>query len=112
MCDILKAKKIFIYPGYTSMSYGINGLIRKIVHPEVNCAYVFCNKAKDNLKILLFQDNYAWLCQKRIFRGKFIWPNEGDKTMVDDTILQYLVDGIDTINRIELKNEEIEYTFF
>jgi hypothetical protein len=64
------------------------------------------------LKILFYQESSIWLCQKRLFRGKFVWPASGEVTNIDDDMLKFLVSGADKINSIELEGKDIQYTLF
>ena len=112
MIDLKTAKAIYLYPGSTDMRLGIFGLIRKVKDPVRDCAYVFCGKNRMTLKILFYQGSSIWLCQKRLFRGKFVWPASGEVANIDDDMLKFLVFGADKINSIELEGKDIQYTLF
>lgn len=112
MIDLRSAKAIYLYPGDTDMRLGIFGLIRKIKDPVRDSAYVFCGKKRMTLKILFYQGSTIWLCQKRLFRGKFTWPSNGEVTSIDEEMLRFLVNGTDKINSIELEGKEIKYSLY
>lgn len=112
MLNILTADKIYLYPGYTDMRLGIFGLIKMIFNPEKDSAYVFCNKNKTVIKVLFYNKTSATLCQKRLFKGSFVWPKVNDKTLIDESILEYLLDSADVINQVELSGKEINFGFF
>lgn len=112
MIDLKSAKAIYLYPGITDMRLGIFGLIRKVKDPVRDCAYVFCGKNRMTLKVLFYQGTSVWLCQKRLFRGKFTWPDSGDVTDIDADMLRFLITGADKINSIELNGKEVEYALY
>jgi transposase len=41
-------------------------------------AYLFTNKRGNRLKMLAWDGNGVWLCQRRLQRGHFTWPRPGD----------------------------------
>jgi transposase len=60
---------------------GIDGLValcrRKFEQdPMSGCAFVFCNRRKTAIKILLYDGQGFWLCQKRFSQGRIShWPS-------------------------------------
>jgi transposase len=95
----LQGKRIYLACGYTDMRKSINGL-NAIVQSSFNldpCSwvlFVFCNKSRDRLKILEWENNGFWLHLKRLERGHFKWPEvAGDeKTMtLSDEELTHLL---------------------
>ena len=69
------------------MRKSINGLMALVQHsflldPFSEVLFVFCNKARDRIKILEWDTDGFWLYFKRLEHGRFRWPGEGaDKTM-------------------------------
>ena len=43
-------------------------------------AYGFINRHRSRLKLLLWDGNGVWLCQRRLHQGTFHWPVTGDTT--------------------------------
>jgi transposase len=37
-------------------------------------AFVFRNASGNRIKVLLWDGNGVWLCQRRLHQGHFIWP--------------------------------------
>jgi transposase len=59
--------------------------------------FVFCNRARNKLKILFWDHNGFWLYYRRLDSGRFKWPkqNAGQSAMpVSRRQLQWLLDGL------------------
>ena len=57
---------------------GIDGLARVCREalrsdPFSGFVFVFCNKSRKAIKILVYDGQGFWLCQKRLSKGKFPW---------------------------------------
>jgi len=39
---------------------------------------VFHNRSGNRLKVLLWDGNGVWLCQRRLHQGGFVWPKAND----------------------------------
>ena len=93
-------KPVYLYCGCTDMRKSINGLMSLVqenfpVDPFSNALFVFCNRSKNRLKILEWDGDGFWLHFKRLERGRFRWPAEGESgTMsLDSKELACLIDG-------------------
>ena len=74
---------VFLACGDTDMRKSINGLSFLVqnsfeLDPFEKALFVFCNKQRNRLKILTWDDNGFWLHLKRLERGRFKWPKVGD----------------------------------
>ena len=85
----IKDKEIYLACGHTDMRKSINGLSAIVqssfkLNPCSKALFVFCNRKKDMLKILEWEDSGFWVHFKRLERGHFKWPVvvESEKTMV------------------------------
>ncbi|NLX92044.1 MAG: IS66 family insertion sequence element accessory protein TnpB [Firmicutes bacterium] len=105
-------KPVYVCCGATDMRKQINGLMTLVqenfsLDPFSDALFVFCNRRRDRLKILEWDGDGFWLYFKRLERGHFIWPAEGDTaTMVlKAEELSCLIDGA----RLEkkLKRKEV-----
>ncbi len=94
--------------GATDMRKQIDGLAALVEDvleqdPFSNSLFVFCNRRRDKLKILLWQHNGFWLCYRRLERERFRWPAGAESAAsieVSARELHWLLDGLD-IARIE-----------
>lgn len=58
---------------------GLAGICRGVLNtdPFSGCLFVFRNRRGTSLKILLYDGQGFWLCQKRLSKGRFRWwPKE------------------------------------
>ena len=81
-------KPVYLCCGVTDMRKSINGLMVLVqesfaLDPFADALYVFCNRARNRIKILEWDGDGFWLYFKRLERGRFRWPGEGgDSTMI------------------------------
>ena len=99
-------KHVYLACGDTDMRKQINGLA-SLVQGSMGLdlyggsVFVFCNKARNRLKILEWDGDGFWLYFKRLEKGRFRWPKQGGEasmTLTDDE-LNILLGGA----RVELK---------
>lgn len=57
-----------------------------------NTLYVFCNRKKNMLKILHY-DNGFWLYYRKLEKGKFRWPSETGEVKVSFDELKWFING-------------------
>ncbi len=82
---------------------GIDGLARQCrevleADPFSGAAFVFCNRRRTAVKILVYDGQGFWLCHKRLSRGQFkFWPSRADQavTPLQAHELHVLVQGGD-----------------
>jgi len=93
-------KPVYLCCGHTDMRKSINGLTILVKNsfkmgPFSEAVYVFCNRARDRIKILEWDTDGFWLYFKRLERGRFRWPGVGnEKTMVvTSEEMAYLIGG-------------------
>jgi transposase len=65
--------------GSTDLRKSINGLCDIVMthftlDPREKTLFGFCNKRRNLVKILVWEDNGFWLHLKRFERGRMIWP--------------------------------------
>jgi len=79
MLNIGTGAKIFLVAGVTDMRKSFDTLaavVRSVIHddPLSGHLFVFCNRRRDRLKVLLWEESGFWLMAKRLEKGTFIWP--------------------------------------
>ena len=111
MIDRSHIKRVSLYPGKTDMRLGITGLRKIIKDMEPRCLYVFCGTGKNMIKVIECTDDSTWLYQKKLKKGKFVWPIEGEVSLIDKRQLQWVIEGVSLINRIEGKESKNKYDF-
>ena len=83
------------------MRLGIDGLSSRIERhlgksPCDGHAYAFSNKSRNRLKLVVWDGNGVWLCQRRLHQGHFVWPQSIESAyQVSEAQWQWLVNGVD-----------------
>ena len=92
---------VYLACGSTDLRKSIDGLaalVSQVFELDLfsNSLFVFCNRGRDKLKILVWDTNGFWLYYRRLERGRFRWPEQADhKTLtVSRRQLQWLLDGL------------------
>lgn len=95
---------IFLYKEVIDFRKSINGLV-VVIEQELGrsafdpALYVFCNRARDKLKILYWDTTGFALWYKRLEKARFNWPTQIHTTTLslNEQQLQWLLDGYDVI---------------
>jgi transposase len=71
--------RIFLVAGATDMRKSFNGLggiVRERLQadPMSRHLYLFCNRARNRMKVLVSDESGMWVLSKRLDRGTFAWP--------------------------------------
>ncbi|MCP5041882.1 MAG: IS66 family insertion sequence element accessory protein TnpB [bacterium] len=90
--------------GPTDMRKSFNslaGIVRERLQadPMSRDLFLFCNRARNRLKVLVHDESGAWVLAKRLDRGTFAWPAlDSDVVKVEyrEEQLALLLRGFDT----------------
>lgn len=63
--------------------------------------FAFCNRRRDQVKLLTWERNGFVLWQKRLEKDRFPWPREGEEGVLEvaGRELNWLLDGIDVFRQ-------------
>lgn len=97
------ATRVYLAAGATDMRKGFDGLFgiardRLGMDPLSGHLFVFCNGRRNRLKVLYWDGSGLWICSKRLEKGRFSWPAEGDeqgRVRMSSEELTLLVSGIE-----------------
>jgi len=84
------SKKVYLACGVTDMRKQINGLTAIVegvfkLDPFSEAVFVFCNRARDRIKILEWDGDGYWLYFKRLESGHFRWSSVGEEATMTMT---------------------------
>jgi transposase len=95
------SREIHLACGYTDLRKSIDGLAALVqlsydLDPFSESWFVFCNKDRDKLKLLRWDNNGFWLYYRRLEKGRFQWPRacEVQTKSVTHRQLMWLLDGL------------------
>lgn len=101
MIELSRVEHIFIANGATDLRMGIDGyasIVAGNFKQDVfsKSIFLFCNRNKDKLKILYWDNNGFWLCYKRLEEGKFKWlkQQQSESTEINQQQLRWLLEGL------------------
>ena len=105
---------IYLHRQFVDFRKSINGL-SAIIDSELDLPvmsgnlFIFCNKAKDKLKILYWDKTGFALWYKRLEKDKFKWPNRTyeDCMELSEQQLSWLLEGYDMIGHRAVTYENI-----
>ncbi len=103
MIQITPQMRVLVSVDSVDFRRGIDGLARQCrkelgSDPFSGTVFVFRNRRKTSIKILVYDGQGFWLCQKRLSSGRFrFWPTHSDEpaTELQAHELQVLLRGGD-----------------
>ncbi len=101
MIELRTGTRIWIAAGYTDLRRGFQGLttlVETVLEqaPYSGHVFVFRGKRGDLIKLLWWDGDGLCLFQKRLERGRFIWPQAASGTVaLTRAQLSMLLEGID-----------------
>lgn len=101
MLNEVAVNRVFLARGNTDLRKSIDGLAILVkeefdLDPFSSDLFVFCNRQRDKLKILHWDEAGFWLYYRRLERGKFQWPSDDSAAPLKITRrqLSWLLDGL------------------
>jgi transposase len=101
LIDLKPGTRIWIAAGFTDLRRGFQGLssiVETVLEqaPFSGHVFVFRGKRGDLIKLLWFDGDGLCLFQKRLERGRFVWPQAASGTVsLTRAQLSMLLEGID-----------------
>lgn len=98
------SQPVYLAAGPTDLRGSIEALALKVSHvfrldPFSRAYFVFCNRAKNKLKILVWEHNGFWLYYKRLEKGRFYWPDtDRAPVLLSGRELNWILDGLSLEN--------------
>lgn len=96
-----QAQQVWLAIEPVDMRLGIDGLSLRVQQaigkaPCDGSAYAFRNKRGNRIKLLIWDGAGVWLSQRRLHRGRFLWPHGSDAVCtLDSAQWQWLITGVD-----------------
>ncbi len=90
--------KVFLACGITDMRKSINGLCDIVQHnfdldPTQKFIFGFCNRQRNRIKLLVWEDNGFWIHFKRLEKGSISWP----EALEDEVTMNLTLDDFENL---------------
>jgi transposase len=101
MLNFSTATRVFVALDPVDLRRSFNGLFACVqqqlrLDPLSGHLFVFTNRARNRLKVLVWDGSGLWVCAKRLERGRFSWPRgEGSVASLLGEELVALVSGLE-----------------
>jgi transposase len=103
MFGLTTATRVFVAPGATDMRKGFDGLFGLVrdalgEDPLSGHLFLFANRDRTRVKVLVFDGSGLWVCSKRLEKGRFAWPKAAEgqaRITMRAEELTMLLSGID-----------------
>lgn len=112
MLNTDNVNKVYLAAGVTDLRKSIDGLASIVLMAfkldvYSNAMFVFCNRRKDRIKILHWDDGF-WLYYHRVERGKLKWPGGNENSSSIDISMdefKWLLKGYEarTVNKLKVE---------
>ena len=81
--------RVFLVVGPTDMRKSFNGLAgivreRLQADPMSRDLFFFCNRGRNRMKVLVYDESGVWVLAKRLDRGTYAWPEAADDVVKVD----------------------------
>lgn len=105
MLTFSNAHPVYLAAGATDLRKSIDGLAALVqegygLNPFSPSLFVFCNRERNKLKLLFWDNNGFWLFYRRLECGAFEWPTGSESVVtVTSRELRWLLDGLSLSQR-------------
>lgn len=114
LVDLKRFEKIYLYRPFADFRCGIFGLSALVqdqmkLSPFKKYLFIFCNKGRDKLKVLYWDETGFALWYKVLEKEKFKWPSHlGDNNIGVDTVkLEKFLTGL---NPWQIPHKKLKYS--
>ena len=94
--------QVYLHRGPVDFRKAVNGLVLIIesemaLSPYADALFLFCNKQRDKMKVVYWDETGFCLWYKRLEKAKFQWPRKLDADIVElsEEQLHWLLRGFD-----------------
>lgn len=95
--------RVYLAAGATDMRKAIDGLsalVQEVLNqdPLSSHLFVFCNRARDKIKVLFWHNNGFWLWYRRLERQRFWWPGADTEAVAIELSVRelgWLLEGLE-----------------
>jgi transposase len=105
MLSVSPGTRVFVALNPIDMRRSFNGLYAEVEsvlkeNPLSGHFFVFTNRLRNRIKVIVFDGSGLWVCAKRLERGTFGWPTgEGVSCSLRPEQLQLLLHGLEGKSR-------------
>jgi len=100
IADRFSFESVYLYRKPVDMRKGMDGLAALVVaemklDPMHRNLFVFTNRGRDKIKLLLWERNGFWVLYKRLVKQRFHWPDwfENDELSLSEEQVDLLLQG-------------------
>ena len=100
---------VYLACGSTDMRKSTNGLCAIVQYqfemdPNQKIVFGFCNKSRNRIKLLVWEDNGFWVHFKRIEKGTVLWP----ETVEDMHTMQLTLKDLENVLKAPAIKQKIK----
>ena len=111
MIELNSINRVYVFTGATDFRKGMHGLLKLVTsHFDqdsiYNMMFLFYNKDKTCVKILQRDSTGLWMYQKRLDKGKFMFPDTNTNVMISPDELKIILTGLDFLRILEQNDEK------